>query len=68
MTVAFAASAPDVGLAVVVHDQQRLERHGLALVDDLLDLDHVAGLHLVLLAAGLDHRVHGGSFRELQIS
>ena len=49
VTVALAASAP-TGAAVVVDDEQRLERDRFALVHDLLDLDHVTGPHLVLLA------------------
>ncbi len=43
-------------------DGRGVRREDAVLGDDLLDLDHVAGLDLVLLAAGLDHRVHGRSF------
>src|SRR2546421_697878 len=42
-----------------VHDQYRGQRHRVpGRGDELLDLDHVALGDLVLLAAGLDDRVH----------
>jgi hypothetical protein len=36
-------------------------------VHDPLDLDHVAGLHAMLFAAGLDHRVHRWSSSRLVV-
>src|SRR5581483_8398437 len=48
-----------VGRAVVVHDEQRSERHGLADgAVQVLDLDHVARLDLLLFPTRLDDRVH----------
>jgi len=52
----------DVRLPVVVDDEDGVEGDRLAVVNDLLDLDHVALLDLLLFAPGLDHRVHLGSF------
>src|ERR671914_1136723 len=52
-------------VAVVVDDQQRLQLEaGPVVAAELLDVDHVADLHLVLLSAGPDDGVHlWSSFR-----
>jgi hypothetical protein len=49
-------------VAVVVDDEEGMERDRVLAPVQVLDLDDVAGLDLVLLAARLDDRVHRPSF------